>query len=341
LVKSSLWQKPVVIVGAGKTAELLANRFSTEEGWGYVIRGLVEDNLEKSSLVKKYPCLGGFTQVEQIVIDSKVKEVIVAAPGLNREKLIDLVWRIQPYVSNVTIIPDLFGVPLSNMEVETLINERVVMLRVKNNLAFFHNKIIKKAFDLVAVITVFPVILIIILILMAIVKLDSKGTALYIGTRLGQKGKLFSCYKLRTMYENSDMRMADYFNSHPLAWKEWRKYSKLKEYDPRVTKVGKWLRKASLDELPQIFNVLRGEMSLVGPRPYLLCELEQMGFQARTILETVPGITGLWQVSGRNEIDFKGRLQMDSWYVRNWSVWQDIILLFKTMGVWLGRKGAY
>ncbi|MBP2658171.1 MAG: Undecaprenyl-phosphate galactose phosphotransferase, WbaP, partial [Firmicutes bacterium] len=341
LVKYGFWQKPIIIIGAGKTAELLANRFSKEPGLGYVIAGLVEDNCAKRPLVKQYPCLGGFSEVEQVILESSVKDIIIAVPGLERNQLIDLVYRIQPYVKNVTIIPDLFGVPLSNMEVETLFNEKTVMLKVRNNLSSVRNKIFKRVFDFVVGLAIFTVISPVLLILMVIVKFDSKGPVLFSGNRLGKNGEEFVCYKFRTMYENSDGLLENYLAQHSDAKEDWTKFAKLKNYDPRVTKAGTWLRKYSLDELPQIFNVLLGEMSLVGPRPYLPRELERMGYQANTILETVPGITGLWQVSGRNEIEFEGRLQIDSWYVRNWSIWHDIVILFKTVGVVLGRKGAY
>jgi undecaprenyl-phosphate galactose phosphotransferase len=122
---------------------------------------------------------------------------------------------------------------------------------------------------------------------------------------------------------------------------QWNKYKKLKDYDPRLTKIGKFLRRTSLDELPQIFNVLKGEMSLFGPRPYLPDEECEMNDCIDLILLTRPGITGLWQVSGRNELAFKDRLKLDAWYVLNWSLWLDIVILFKTIRVVLSREGAY
>ena len=139
----------------------------------------------------------------------------------------------------------------------------------------------------------------------------------------------------------SDEILENFFQENPQHKEEWEQFAKLRTIDPRVTRVGKFLRSYSLDELPQIMNVLRGNMGLVGPRPYLPREKEKIGHYMHVICMTVPGVTGLWQVSGRNEISFEGRLKLDSWYVRNWSLWQDIVLLFKTIGVVLKRKGAY
>ena len=143
------------------------------------------------------------------------------------------------------------------------------------------------------------------------------------------------------MYLNSDEILQEFLEKNPEAKKEWDKYKKLKSYDPRVTKIGKFLRATSLDELPQIFNVLKGDMSLVGLRPYLPREISDMGEYKDIILLTRPGITGLWQISGRNELTFQDRLKLDTWYVLNWSLWLDIVILFKTIKVVLNREGAY
>lgn len=341
LLNGNLWQKPVIVVGAGKTAELLANSFSKDGNLGYKIVGIIEDNCQDKPLTRIYPNMGTFDNVDTVIMNSAVEDVIIAVPGLERNELLSLIYRIQPYVKNITIVPDLFGVPLSNMEVETLYNEQTVMLRMKNNLSYWRNRMAKRIFDVMAGVVILLMIIPVLLLIGIAIKFDSKGPVFHIAKRLGKKGELFWCFKFRTMYLDADAILADYFTQNPEAKEEWDKYAKIKGYDPRVTKVGNWLRRYSLDELPQIFNVIIGNMSLVGPRPYLPREREKMGYLAYTIFETVPGITGLWQVSGRNEITFEGRLQLDSWYVRNWSLWQDIVLLFKTISVVIFSKGAY
>ncbi|PMP89287.1 MAG: undecaprenyl-phosphate galactose phosphotransferase WbaP, partial [Desulfurella sp.] len=163
----------------------------------------------------------------------------------------------------------------------------------------------------------------------------------YVSKRLGQNGKLFNFLKFRTMYKDNDRLLKEYLSKNKEARLEWEKYQKLKNFDPRVTRIGRFLRKTSLDELPQIINVLFGQMSLVGPRPYLPQELEKIGDSINTILLTKPGITGLWQVSGRNELDFQTRVDLDCFYVTNWSLWFDIVILLKTIYAVLKQKGAY
>ena len=340
LVKAGLWQKPVIIIGAGKTAGLLAQAFEKEPSMGYKIVGLIDDELEERPLLRKYPLIGTFVNAEKTIQDSGIKDVIIAVPSLEREDLLKLVYRIQPYVRNLTIVPDLFGLPLSNMTVDTLFSEKTVLLNVHNNLARRRNRFLKRVFDLLAGIPVFISILPILVVLSILVKLDSTGPVFHIAKRLGKNEQDFWCYKFRTMYVNGEEILKTYLSENARARIEWEKFAKLKD-DPRVTPVGRWMRKISLDELPQIVNVLKGEMSLVGPRPYLPREREKMGYFLYTILQTVPGITGLWQVSGRNEIDFAGRLRLDEWYIHNWSLWQDIVLLFKTVDVLFRRKGAY
>src|SRR5262249_7545002 len=136
-------------------------------------------------------------------------------------------------------------------------------------------------------------------------------------------------------------RLHEHLNGHAGAREEWQEYAKLKSSDPRVTRVGRVLRRFSIDEMPQLFNVLAGDMSLVGPRPYLPSETERMGDFIQTILKAPPGRTGLWQVSGRNELTFDQRLRLDEYYVRNWSLWMDVVLLVKTIAISLRRNGAY
>ncbi len=173
------------------------------------------------------------------------------------------------------------------------------------------------------------------------IMLDSRGPVLFVDQRLGRGAKTFKCYKLRTMHVDGDQVLATHFRERPEAHHEWLMFKKLRDEDPRVTRVGRVLRKFSLDELPQVWNVIRGEMSLVGPRPYLLREWDEMSAWRHVILTVKPGITGLWQVSGRNELSFAQRMRLEAWYARHQSVGLDLWLLLKTVGVVLSRRGAY
>jgi len=217
------------------------------------------------------------------------------------------------------------------------LDDQLLVLRTHNNLNRLSNRLLKRAFDLVVGSAIAICILPIIVVTYVLVKMDSDGPAFYNAERIGKDGTTFRCYKCRSMYVNADAILRDYLDKNPEAQREWQEFQKLRGEDPRVTKVGRFIRKYSVDELPQIFNVLEGNMSLVGPRPYLPREREEIGEYMPVICMTTPGMTGLWQVSGRSNVKFSGRLKMDSWYVRNWNLWTDIVILFKTVRVVFGR----
>ena len=176
--------------------------------------------------------------------------------------------------------------------------------------------------------------------IIVLIKLDSPGPILYKHTRIGFGGRRFTAIKFRTMVKDADKQLADYLRQHPELRAEWNQFHKLRN-DPRITRVGRWLRKPSLDELPQLLNVLRGEMSVIGPRPIVAEEVRHFGRTFPLYIKVKPGITGLWQVSGRSDTTYRERVCFDAYYVRNWSVWMDLYILGRTMvGVLCGR-GAY
>jgi undecaprenyl-phosphate galactose phosphotransferase len=170
--------------------------------------------------------------------------------------------------------------------------------------------------------------------------IESPGSSIYRQTRIGRSGRPFEIFKFRTMYEDSDRRLQEFLRGNEKARKDWERFWKLRN-DPRVTKIGSFLRRTSLDELPQLVNVFLGQMSLVGPRPYLPEEVKSLPKEKLVFLRVLPGITGLWQVTGRSDTVFKYRLAIDAWYVRNWTLWLDIVILLKTIKVVAMREGAY
>ena len=186
----------------------------------------------------------------------------------------------------------------------------------------------------------FFVLIIPFLVLSLCIKLTSPGPAIYKQKRVGKNCKPFFCYKFRTMYQNAEERLKEMLRTDPEARAEWNACWKLKN-DPRITPLGKYLRKTSLDELPQIFNMLKGEMSLVGPRPVTQEEIDKYYKESASLCFSVqPGITGLWQVSGRSNTSYDYRVSLDSWYVRNWNLWLDFVILAKTVVVVLKKEGA-
>lgn len=340
LLYCGLWQRPVVIIGAGKTAELLVKAFKDDPAIGYRVAGVIEDHYQERPLAYRYPLWGNFANAEEAVVRSGVRDVMITAPGLEREQLRDLVYRIQPYVSNLIVVPNLFGIPLANLEAETMANQQALLLRIKNNLARVYNRLFKYTFDIITTILGGLVALPLMGIISILIYIDSPGPIFFAHQRVGVGGERFSCYKFRTMVVDAEKKLGRYLQRNPAAMEEWQKDFKLKD-DPRITRMGKWLRKTSLDELPQLINVLKGEMSLVGPRPIIEQEIEKYGETIRDYYLVRPGITGYWQVNGRNDVDYETRVQMDSWYVRNWSLWLDIVLLIKTVRVVAEKKGAY
>ncbi len=346
LFKAHIWERPVIILGAGETGKLVLNAFYREPFMGYKPIGFLDDDILKQKHPpelpsgEKVPVLGGFNDAEAVLAKSQVHDVIVAAPGLAGKKLVNLVNKLQRKTYNLMVVPDLFDMAMEGVEVQHLFNERTLVLKLKNNLNDRFNLVTKTIFD-ISVSLILIIILIPLMIILAIaIKLDSRGTIFFSDTRIGKDGTEFICYKFRTMYSNAEQILGRHLTANVMARQQWEKYAKLKDYDPRLTRVGKFLRRFSLDELPQIFNVIKGDMSLVGPRPYLPRERGKM-MEREDILITRPGITGLWQVSGRNDVEFTERLRLDSWYVKNWSLWLDISILMRTVLVVLRGKGAY
>ena len=215
------------------------------------------------------------------------------------------------------------------------------MIKVNNNLNSFTNRLIKKTFDLVISFIGLLILLPFFLIFAIIIKLTSDGPVFFKHKRIGKEGKEIFVYKFRTMYQDAEQRLKKLLNENPVVREEWEKNFKLKN-DPRVTFIGKIMRSTSIDELPQIINVLKGEMSLVGPRPVIKEEIDNYYKEFKQYYYSVdPGMTGLWQVSGRSDTDYDFRVQTDVWYVQNWSIWLDLMILLRTIGVVLKREGAY
>lgn len=331
---------PVLLVGAGKTANLVLQGIRDDVGLNFNVIGYVDDAGPQEENVGNLPYLGTFGQVVEVIDKTQVQDVCIAAPGLSPDKLNSLIHTIQPHVRNLSFVPDLIGLPVNGIEVDSLFNERLMFMSLKNNLARPYNRFIKRVFDLV--LTTIGVVLLspVFLFLAVLIKLDSRGPVIFAHQRIGKDGKLFPCLKFRTMCVDADKKLKEYLAANPEARKEWEAEFKLKD-DPRVTRVGKVLRKTSLDELPQLFNVLIGQMSLVGPRPIVTAEIPKYGPYIKDFYMVHPGITGMWQVNGRSDTTYEERVQMDSWYVRNWDVWLDIMLLWRTFRVVLQHKGAY
>lgn len=340
LKKNRYFNEPVVLIGAGKTAERVTRYFDGDIGYRYNIIGILDDAPVSEELTKKYRHIGTFAQAEKLIRRIGVSTVIITAPGLSRDRLAELIATIQPHVRNIAFVPDLIGTPMADVQVDVLFSEKILLMNLKNNLARQGNRFIKRTFDLISTIVGGVVISPFLLVLAFAVMLDSRGHVIFSHRRVGRNGKEFNCYKFQTMRPMGKDEFEKYLDEHPDAKREWDESFKLTN-DPRVTRLGAFLRRTSLDELPQILNVIMGDMSLVGPRPIVQAEVPRYGEYIREYYMVRPGITGMWQVSGRSDTTYDERVAMDTWYVRNWSIWIDLMYLFKTFKAVVMGVGAY
>ncbi|MFQ5616094.1 MAG: exopolysaccharide biosynthesis polyprenyl glycosylphosphotransferase [Anaerolineales bacterium] len=216
----------------------------------------------------------------------------------------------------------------------------ILGLDVRCNLLNPWERALKRVLDSVMVLVIGILISPLLFLLGTLVKLDSKGSVFYGHTRIGKNRRKFKAWKFQTMVSDADQVLDAYLAQNPGLRAEWETTHKLKN-DPRVTRLGSILRKFSLDELPQLWNVLRCEMSLVGPRPIVEDEVKHYATRFKLYTRVLPGITGMWQVSGRNDTTYEERVRLDEYYVRNWSIWLDIYILIRTIWVVMGRDGAY
>ncbi|MCX6991360.1 MAG: sugar transferase [Chlamydiae bacterium] len=227
----------------------------------------------------------------------------------------------------------------SNFRKNAHLDKHLICVNAPNKSLF--QEFIKRSFDVIFSLLSLLFFSPLLLILLILIKNDSPGALLYKAPRIGKHGKIVYCVKLRTMYENADEKLLNLLKSDPFLKEEYEIFHKLKN-DPRITNVGKWLRKSSLDELPQFFNVLKGDLSVVGPRPYAPDELDEiLSHGSNAIFSVSPGITGLWQTSGRNLLNFEQRVKLEESYIKNRSFFLDIKLILKTIPLILFPKGAF
>lgn len=334
-----LWGKQTIIIGDGKNAQDAYEALRSEALLGFEISAIVSTG---KRVLNKVPTAKIIYSEDELWKISNTKEIQYIIALEYEEQTLRDEWLknlAKHQCRSVSVVPTLRGVPLYGTDMSFIFSHEVILLRVNNNLAKRTSRFCKRAFDLSGSICIILCLSPILLLLGFLVAKDG-GPAIYGHERVGRGGQKFKCLKFRSMVTNSQEVLENLLSTVPQAKIEWEKDFKLKD-DPRITRVGKFIRKTSLDELPQLFNVLRGEMSLVGPRPIVEEELERYAGEVDYYLMAKPGMTGLWQVSGRNDVDYDTRVYFDSWYVKNWSLWNDVAILFKTISVVLKRDGAY
>lgn len=340
LLKLNLYQKDTIIIGSGRNAKDVYRALADESYLGFSLCYFVLSDTIPEDGMGEIKVIDAKNKdiISLLQLDTKTVQFILA---LDDEILLDswLRYLALNKCRSVSVIPNIRGIPLYGTDMSFLFSHEMLLLRVNNNLAKRSSRILKRTMDIVGSLAIITLLSPVLLYLYFSVKKDG-GNAIYGHPRIGRNGKTFKCLKFRSMVMNSKEVLDELLRTDPEARAEWEKDFKLKN-DPRITKIGAFIRKTSLDELPQLFNVLKGEMSLVGPRPIVAEELDRYQDDVEYYLMAKPGMTGLWQVSGRNDVDYSTRVYFDSWYVKNWSLWNDIAILFKTVNVVLKRDGAY
>ncbi|HCD2738365.1 TPA: undecaprenyl-phosphate galactose phosphotransferase WbaP, partial [Klebsiella pneumoniae] len=335
-----LWQRDTWIIGSGTNAIEAYKAINSERNLGLIIVGFIhsDDGRPAGEQIEGLPVLNN--DLNWLTTKDKRTQFIVAVESHQSE--IRNTWLRNFMIKGyryVSVIPTLRGMPLDSTDMSFIFSHEVMIFRVQQNLAKWSSRILKRLFDIFGSLAIIIVLSPALFYISLKVKKDG-GPAIYGHERIGKGGRPFKCLKFRSMVINSKEVLAELLENDPAAKAEWDATFKLKN-DPRVTKIGAFLRRTSLDELPQLFNVLKGEMSLVGPRPIITAELERYNEEVDYYLLSKPGMTGLWQVSGRSDVDYETRVYLDAWYVKNWSMWNDIAILFKTIGVVLKKDGAY
>ncbi|MBF0560910.1 MAG: exopolysaccharide biosynthesis polyprenyl glycosylphosphotransferase [Alphaproteobacteria bacterium] len=341
---AGMWDLPVVLVGSGENAEQTLRALHYDHGVGFDITRAV--CLAGSPVSEEFKLL-----LEQMNIPMEVlpHESIVqlAEQGLHLilapeedevRSLRTVVDRLSLTPSRFDIVPPLRGLPLYGLDVTHIFGSEILMLRPRNNLARWAPRVVKTIVDYVLAL-ILVVLLSPVMGWISFLLWRTGARPLYRQDRIGRNGKLFRVFKFQTMVPNAEQVLEELLARDPEIRKEWETNFKLRD-DPRVTPLGRFLRRSSMDELPQLFNVLKGEMSLTGPRPLALYDGPYYG-DLHFYYQVAPGITGLWQISGRNDIEHSRREFLDTWYVKNWSLWYDFVILLKTVKVVLARSGAY
>jgi len=335
-IRLNLWGEPVAIIGDLRRNLALSEYFKTNLQLGLRPAAVLRDEYFSHGDSESESLLS-IEQIREYASRMSLHTVLLLIDDLN--SLDSLIDRYRFVFQRVILVKGRNGSYALN-SLKSLDLSDILGLQVMNNLLDFWAQLLKRTLDVMGSFLGLLFLSPFLGLTIVLLKIDSPGGAFYRQQRLGRNGKIFRPLKFRTMCDDSDQRLAEMLAHDPSMKQEWDSYQKLKK-DVRVTRVGRFLRKFSLDELPQLWNVLIGEMSLVGPRPMLVNQRELYGDCFKEYVQVAPGMTGLWQVSGRNDTTFARRAELDSEYIQRWSVWLDIYILVKTIKIVLWQQGAY
>ena len=321
----------VVLVGNERMAQVLVRKMRAHREYGLEPVGVILGG-EASVAVGDLPVLDGSGDIVEIALRHRADRLVVSHSDLNEDQVVDIVRRCKGDALKVSLLPQVFDAIGPSVEIDDV--EGVTLLGINPPVLGRSSRVLKRSLDLIGA-TVLTLFLLPVLVAIAIaIKIDSRGPVFFKQSRVGRGGKRFDVLKFRTMHRDAEARRQELLASS--IDPNWLHL----ETDPRITRVGLRLRHLSLDELPQLWNVLRGEMSLVGPRPLIESEDKMIGGWGRSRLDLTPGMTGVWQVLGRTNIPFEEMVKLDYLYVTNWTLWTDVRLLLRTLPAVIARRGA-
>ena len=334
----SWWGYPTVVFGSGDLLRLITEELRRESTFGLRVVA-VFDQEGKGAQYEAIENLPDIESAAEFAARFNSPYAVVAMPRAEPEEVMSIIENyISPFFTRILVVPDLCQ--WSSLWVKPKPFGSMLGLEVLQKGALYNAHLSKRVLDLllssIALITLAPVFAVIGLA----IKFSSPGPIFYSQKRIGQNGRVFRAWKFRTMVQNADEILAQQLAQDPAARAEWEETHKLKN-DARVTRIGRILRKTSADELPQLWNVLISDMSLVGPRPIVKAEVSKYGQYYSLYAQVKGGVTGLWQISGRNDVSYETRVRLDSYYVRNWSMWLDLCICDQTIKTVLFRSGAY
>lgn len=335
-----LWRRDLYIVGTNDNAILGYGLLTNSNLLGYSVQAFVDLKFQVSQVIVGDRVVPAIT-LDELRGKSRFAEILICIEEKHIANHVKLINKLQQRFMSVMILPQLEGLPLYGMEVNHFFGNEQLLLRLENNLSSRFNRVTKKVFDYFLALLCLPVLFMVLVLVSLLIFIEDRGKPFFVQKRLGKGGKLFGCIKFRTMHKNAESMLENWKNHNDPIYLEYVANNYKLINDPRVTRIGRFLRKTSLDELPQIVNVLLGQMSLVGPRPLLPGEMNDYPEGLFYYSQVNPGITGLWQISGRSKTSFKERCRLDSWYIKNWSLWYDVVIVIKTVSVVIKRDGAY
>jgi Undecaprenyl-phosphate galactose phosphotransferase WbaP len=335
LSRNSWWGIPMAVIGPEESVAPIIEKLLSNRRLGFRPVFYYDPYKPAQKAILNVQPIRSKEDLIRLAQDYGIQHVMFSNGTGNDKLLQDFQW-IRDVFPNILMV--LNASPFGSLWVQTIDLHGTLVIETNYHLLNKRERVIKRILDISLTFLLLLVSFPVFLILGILIKLDSKGPILYTQKRLGKDGVTFDSYKFRTMFVNAEEKLSGLLSSDPEAANEYAKYHKLAN-DPRVTRIGRILRRYSLDELPQLINVVKGDMNLIAPRSYLPRELDAIGDYANIILKVKPGLTGWWQVMGRNNTSFQERLQLDAYYISNWSIWLDIYIVIKTVWVLLSGQG--